>query len=72
MPHFDTLVIYNCGKHCEKRRNCLLPAISPFLPYKALIHPSKTGGIMGSPVAGRQAGIQRPPFFVQSISPILC
>ena len=23
MPHFDTLKIYGCGKHCEKRRNCL-------------------------------------------------
>ena len=31
MPHFDTLKIYRCGKHCEKRRNCLSQAISPFL-----------------------------------------
>ena len=31
LPHFDTLKIYSCGKHCEKRRNCLLQAISPFL-----------------------------------------
>ena len=23
MPHFDTLKIYSCGKHSEKRRNCL-------------------------------------------------
>ena len=23
VPHFHTLRIYNCGKHCEKRRNCL-------------------------------------------------
>ena len=23
MPHFDTLQICNCEKHCEKRRNCL-------------------------------------------------
>ena len=23
IPHFDTLKIYSCGKHCEKRRNCL-------------------------------------------------
>ena len=23
MTHFDTLEIYSCGKHCEKRRNCL-------------------------------------------------
>ena len=21
--HFDALKIYSCGKHCEKRRNCL-------------------------------------------------
>ena len=31
MPHFEALKIYNCGKHCEKRRNCLLQAIPPFL-----------------------------------------
>ena len=30
MPHFDALKIYSCGKHCKKRRNCLLQAISPF------------------------------------------
>ena len=29
--HFDPLKIYSCRKHCEKRRNCLLQAISPFL-----------------------------------------
>ena len=23
VPHFDALKIYSCGKHCEKRRNCL-------------------------------------------------
>ena len=23
MPHFDVLKIHSCGKHCEKRRNCL-------------------------------------------------
>ena len=23
MSHFDALKIYSCGKHCEKRRNCL-------------------------------------------------
>ena len=23
MPYFNALKIYNCGKHCEKRRNCL-------------------------------------------------
>ena len=22
MPHFDALMIYSCGKHCEKSRNC--------------------------------------------------
>ena len=31
IPHFDALKIYNCRKHCEKRRNCLSQAISPFL-----------------------------------------
>ena len=31
MPHLDALKIYSCGKHCEKRRNCLEQAISPFL-----------------------------------------
>ena len=28
--HFDALKIYSCGKDCEKRRNCLTQAISPF------------------------------------------
>ena len=23
LRHFDALKIYSCGKHCEKRRNCL-------------------------------------------------
>ena len=33
MPYFDALKIYmySCRKHCEKRRNCLQHAISPFL-----------------------------------------
>ena len=31
MPHFDTLKIYSCGKHCEKKRDCFLQAISHFL-----------------------------------------
>ena len=31
IPHFDALKIYSCGKHCEKRRYCLLQAISSFL-----------------------------------------
>ena len=31
MPLFDTPGIYSCGKYCEKRKNCLLQAISPFL-----------------------------------------
>ena len=31
MMHFDALQIYSCGKHREKRRNCLQQAISPFL-----------------------------------------
>ena len=31
IPYFDTLTRYSFGKHCEKRRNCLEQAISPFL-----------------------------------------
>ena len=31
MTPFDAPKIYSCRKHCEKRRNCLLQAISPFL-----------------------------------------
>ena len=31
MPHFDTPKIYSCGTHCEKEKNCLQQAISPFL-----------------------------------------
>ena len=31
IPHFDALKIYSCQKHCEKRRNCWLNAVSPFL-----------------------------------------
>ena len=31
MTLFDALKIFSCGKHCEKRRNCLKQAISPFL-----------------------------------------
>ena len=31
MLHFDALKIHSCGKHCEKRRNCLQQAIYPFL-----------------------------------------
>ena len=31
IPHFDALMIYRCGKYCEKRRICLLQAISHFL-----------------------------------------
>ena len=23
MPHFEAIKIYSCGKHCEKRKNCL-------------------------------------------------
>ena len=36
MLHFHALKIYSCGKHCEKRRNCLLQAISPFLTFSIL------------------------------------
>ena len=31
MPHFDAPKIYSCGKHCKKRRNRLLQAISLYL-----------------------------------------
>ena len=41
MPHFDALKIYCCGKHCEKRSNCLLKQFllysQCFLPYTVLI-----------------------------------
>ena len=41
IPHFDALKMYSCRKHCEKRKNCLFQAISPFsqcfLPYLVLI-----------------------------------
>ena len=30
MLHIDTQKIYSYGKYCEKRRNCLLQAISAF------------------------------------------
>ena len=30
IPQIDSLKIYSCGIHCEKRRFCLLQAISPF------------------------------------------
>ena len=30
MPHLEALKINSCGKHCEKRRNYLEQAISPF------------------------------------------
>ena len=38
--HFDTLKIYSCGRHCEKRRNCnkqFLLFSQCFLPYIVLI-----------------------------------
>ena len=31
MQHFEAPKIYSCKKHCKKRRNCLLQAISPFI-----------------------------------------
>ena len=31
MPYFHSLKINDRGKHCEKSRNCLLQAMSPFL-----------------------------------------
>ena len=38
MPHFDTLKLYSCGIHHEKRRNCLLQAISPFLTMFSTVY----------------------------------
>ena len=38
MPHFDALKIYSCGKHCEKRKNCLSQAISPFLTMFSILY----------------------------------
>ena len=38
MMHFDTLKIYSCGKHCEKRTNCMLYAISLFLTMFSSLH----------------------------------
>ena len=38
MPYFDALKIYNCGKHHEKRRNCLQEAISPILTMFATLY----------------------------------
>ena len=40
IPHFEALKIYSCGKHCEKRRNCLLQVISPFLTMFSTIYGS--------------------------------
>ena len=38
MPHFEALKTYSYGKHCEKRRNCLLQAISPFLTMLSTLY----------------------------------
>ena len=38
MLHFDALKIYCCGKHSEKKRNCLEQAISPFLTMFSTLH----------------------------------
>ena len=58
MPHFDAVKIYNCNKQFLLFSQC-------FLPYVAIIiRLSKTGRIMGSPMAGVR-------FFVRSISPKL-
>ena len=40
MLHFDALKIYSCGKHCEKRRNCLLRLVSPFLTMFSTLYGS--------------------------------
>ena len=38
MPHFDTVKISAAEKHCEKRRNCLLQATSPFPTIFSTLH----------------------------------
>ena len=38
MSHFDALKTYSYGKHCEKRRNCLQQAISPFLTMFSTVY----------------------------------
>ena len=38
MPHIDALKISSCGKHCEKRRNCLSQAVSPFLAMLSTLY----------------------------------
>ena len=38
LPSFDALKIYGCGKHCEKRRNCLQQTISPFFTIFSTLH----------------------------------
>ena len=38
MLHFDAQKIYSYGKHFEKRGNCLLKAISPFLPMFSTLY----------------------------------
>ena len=38
IQHFDALMTYNCRKHSEKRKNCLLQAISPILTMFTTLH----------------------------------
>ena len=38
IPHFESLKIYSCGKHYEKRKKCLKQAISPFLTIFPTLH----------------------------------
>ena len=38
MPHFEAPKLYSCGKYCEKRRNCLQQAISPFLTMFSILY----------------------------------
>ena len=40
MPHSDALKIYSCGKHCEKRRNCLSSGngLNILYPWKFIYH----------------------------------
>ena len=38
IPHFDALKMDSCGKHCEKRRNCLLQAVPSSLIMALIFH----------------------------------
>ena len=79
-PTFNDYEKVAFWKHCEKRRICWKPASSPFptvfsTPTNAnfefsvsfIISPSKTGRIMGSPMAdGRAASISLSGAYLQN------